>query len=259
MNHSLQPQWHGQICSVPNLLAKHDPIPRLDYDVSLRPDDNNILSVCFAQSRISPCELIQTKSCMPPNIVAHISIYAAYSSLQMMHQHGRSKWPLRGGMLKPVQHVLRLKPGGLLHAGPPCSSWVWLNRGTSKRSDTNPEGNTKERTVLQANTNLISKSELRWSSWDSCVWSWIQNSEKHYLIWIDVIFPLLRITARTVILLIIALARCCFFCVEQPRSSLMQKFVLFRGLRKALWELFGIQWQSVNLWGAQIAQIGSNP
>ena len=29
---------------------------------------------------------------------------------------------------------LRLKPGGLLFAAPPCSTFVWMNRGTSGRS-----------------------------------------------------------------------------------------------------------------------------
>ena len=43
-------------------------------------------------------------------------------------------------MLKALQHVLRLREGSLIHCGPPCSSWVWINRGTSGRSTSNPEG-----------------------------------------------------------------------------------------------------------------------
>lgn len=48
-------------------------------------------------------------------------------------------------------------------------------------------------------------------------------------------------------LLIIAVSRCVFFAVEQPRSSIMQEFGPMYGFRQALWNLLSIQWQSVNL------------
>lgn len=62
---------------------------------------------------------------------------------------------------------------------------------------------------------------------------------------------LLRITARMTFLLIIALCRCVYFAVEQPRSSIMQQFQNLKGFRSALWGLLRIQWQSVNLPRAQ--------
>ena len=37
------------------------------------------------------------------------------------------------GFLYALHLVLRLKPGGLLHLAPPCSTFVWINRGTSCR------------------------------------------------------------------------------------------------------------------------------
>jgi len=39
------------------------------------------------------------------------------------------------GMISAILMVLRLKMHGLLWAGIPCSSFTWLNRGTSGRSE----------------------------------------------------------------------------------------------------------------------------
>ena len=57
-------------------------------------------------------------------------------------------------MLVAVQQVLRLKAGGLLHGGPPCSSWIFLNAGTSRRSADQPVGDESQPSVRQANKNL---------------------------------------------------------------------------------------------------------
>ena len=43
-----------------------------------------------------------------------------------------------------------------MHAGPPCSSFTWLNRGTSKRSKESPNGDLSQRSVRQANLFLES-------------------------------------------------------------------------------------------------------
>lgn len=55
---------------------------------------------------------------------------------------------LRIGFVKAIQSVLRIREGGLIHAGPPCSSWIWMNRGTSKRSLGNLEGDRSEPSVV---------------------------------------------------------------------------------------------------------------
>ena len=39
-----------------------------------------------------------------------------------------------------ILHTLRLVPGGILTLGPPCGSFVWINRATSGRSSTSPYG-----------------------------------------------------------------------------------------------------------------------
>ena len=70
---------------------------------------------------------------------------------------------LRSGMFRAIQMVLRIKEGGLIHGGPPCSSYVWLNRGTSKRSTACPEGDSSEPSVRISNMNLICVF---------CGWTW---------------------------------------------------------------------------------------
>jgi hypothetical protein len=45
------------------------------------------------------------------------------------------------GFLRVLRHAMCLVPGGLVTAGLVCSSWCFLNRGTSKRSAVNPCGN----------------------------------------------------------------------------------------------------------------------
>ena len=64
-----------------------------------------------------------------------------------------AKW-LRQGFLKAIQLCLRLRIGGLAHAGPPCGSFVFLNRFTSGRSSTRPLGNRRDY-VLLANETLV--------------------------------------------------------------------------------------------------------
>ena len=48
--------------------------------------------------------------------------------------------PLRRGFLVALQYTMRIMKGGLLFAGLPCSSHVWISRGTSKRSRADPRG-----------------------------------------------------------------------------------------------------------------------
>ncbi|CAL1164269.1 unnamed protein product [Cladocopium goreaui] len=50
------------------------------------------------------------------------------------------------GFLRLVQMALRVVEDGVAHGGPPCSSFIWLNRGTSKRSAARPMGDQLEPT-----------------------------------------------------------------------------------------------------------------
>ena len=56
------------------------------------------------------------------------------------------------GWLKALSNIVHTKCDGLNHWGPPCSSWVFINRWTSGRTAQNPLGNEARRYVRDANT-----------------------------------------------------------------------------------------------------------
>ena len=66
-------------------------------------------------------------------------------------KNGSYKLRCRTGFIKAVQLVLRVKEGGCVTAGPPCSSFIVLNMGTSGRSSTRPLGHSWRPYVVQAN------------------------------------------------------------------------------------------------------------
>ena len=61
---------------------------------------------------------------------------------------------LRSGFCKFLQVILRLVPLGVLVAGPPCSSFVWVNKATSKRSRARPLGDSTKSYVRESNTTF---------------------------------------------------------------------------------------------------------
>ena len=63
-------------------------------------------------------------------------------------------WP-RPGLCQALQYVLRAKPNAMVVGGPPCSSFVWINSATSKRSADNPFGDTDRQYVRSSNKLLI--------------------------------------------------------------------------------------------------------
>ena len=60
----------------------------------------------------------------------------------------------RQGFMSAMKLTLRGIEGALLHAGPPCSSFVWCNRGTTHRTRDNVEGDGRQPTVRTANVCL---------------------------------------------------------------------------------------------------------
>jgi hypothetical protein len=96
------------------------------------------------------------------------------------------------GMLHAVGLVLRLKVGGLLWGGVPCSSWVWVNRATSRRTQNCPLGNPKEPSVRRANLLVV-----RWT-----------------------------------LLVLLAVSRGCLWLCEQPMSSLMPEHPRLRRVQE---------------------------
>lgn len=85
------------------------------------------------------------------------------------------------GFAHAIELVMRLRPGSLIWGAPPCSSFVFMSRGTTLRSTENPLGNVEHRSVRHAN----------------------------------------MVVARLVMLLMLGLLRGCEFCVEQPGTSVM--------------------------------------
>lgn len=85
------------------------------------------------------------------------------------------------GFCKAVLCVLRIRKGGLLWSGCPCSSFVWLARGTSGRSAETPYGNPDAPSAVLGNA----------------------------------------LFERSLLLAILAIARGVHIATEQPGSSLM--------------------------------------
>lgn len=103
-------------------------------------------------------------------------------SFEKRHQSGRALVPwffacsvLRPGFCKFIQACLRLIPLGAMICGPPCGSYVWVNRSTSRRSKKRPLGDCSKLYVRQSNTSFVS--------------IWYQThlySRKHYLKGLDI-------------------------------------------------------------------------
>ena len=127
--------------------------------------------------------------------------------------------------------VLHLAPKGVLVGGPPCQSWIWINRSTSGRTRDQIFGNTARSYVSHANTPLACMIEaqrnchfaiciliaacrgaMAFCSFDllwSCTWA-------------------VRITARFILLAMVAVVRGCHLLVEQPSGSIMLDFPYWR-------------------------------
>ena len=60
----------------------------------------------------------------------------------------------RSGLCQAVLYVLKAKPNALAFGGPPCSSFVWLNVATSKRSKSRPLGDVARDYIRLANKLL---------------------------------------------------------------------------------------------------------
>ncbi|CAK8986184.1 unnamed protein product [Durusdinium trenchii] len=62
------------------------------------------------------------------------------------------------------------------------------------------------------------------------------------------LYDVATITARLVLVLILAICRCCHTLVEQPRSSLMPWFGPFVDLARQLANLLGLPWTNTRMW-----------
>ena len=58
------------------------------------------------------------------------------------------------GFISSVRSLLKVAPAGLVTAGVPCGSYVFINRGTAKRSAATPQGDESAPHVATANKSL---------------------------------------------------------------------------------------------------------
>ena len=155
------------------------------------------------------------------------------------HESTSNDWAavLRFGFLMIMWQVLRLAPGALLVGGPPCNTWVFMNSGTSRRTRKRVLGDQKKKSVKESNENLGKIVWALFSHLDSIYsmnWSWMIN----IFFTTKLILPMWslvalwawvpRITARWIILGLVATARKVWFLTEQPRSSLMPFYAYVR-------------------------------
>jgi len=94
------------------------------------------------------------------------------------------------GFLHAVELALRIRPAGMAFFAPPCSSFVWVNRYTSGRSSSSPEGHRDRPHVQSANLIVV----------------------------------------RCCILIMILVSKGCMWCLEQPASSVMKFLPCFQDI-----------------------------
>ena len=136
----------------------------------------------------------------------------------------------RNGFYNCLLKVLRLQEGALMIGGPPCGSFVWVNRATSKRSRTRLFGDMTREYVKAANAILV-LIKLLSTRFDVVTTLALTLALSSYLtIIIDRgcfaqwEMTEIRITCRFVLLCLIAIARGAQVIWEQPSSSLMLDF-----------------------------------
>lgn len=100
------------------------------YDIESRPATNDITST------FGPCKLSLANPGSPLSV-------------------------LRPGFCQAILGTLRVAAGGVLTLGPPCGSFVWVNRSTSQRSPSRPYGNERLGYVETASLLLGSKIGIK--------------------------------------------------------------------------------------------------
>ena len=68
----------------------------------------------------------------------------------------------RKGFCAAILGVLRVRAEGFISFGPPCGSYVWINRATSGRSQEHPYGDESKPYVNKATMNLVFNLRSRW-------------------------------------------------------------------------------------------------
>ena len=146
---------------------------------------------------------------------------------------------------------MRLKEGGLLCCGPPCSSFVFLNSYTHGRTKTKPFGFAAVRSYVRlANQNLVKLNTVP-IYYEIQTQLWMKCELRLYPIHIfESLVAKLRITTRMILLWMVATVRYAFVLAEQPGTSCMLWFPYLLFFKKVL-ELLNIKRQQTYLSRAQ--------
>ena len=158
--------------------------------------------------------------------------------MTMRPHHRRLGADPRTGLCQAVLIALRCQVGALVMGGPPCSSFVWINSATSRRSRGRPLGDTSKKYIRSSNkplgmrvffprVDIIDMVNVL----DTCI---VPLNFCSY-------FPEPRLTARWTLILCICAIRKAFSLTEQPNSSSMVIFPYIRWLADTL-QAFGVPW-----------------
>lgn len=85
--------------------------------------------------------------------------------LKSLKARSRYMGQLRTGFMRAVYLVLRQRSGSLLHCGPPCGSFVFINSHTHKRTKDKPMGCSRE--YVRGANQLLGKNPI---CYHSIVW-----------------------------------------------------------------------------------------
>ena len=157
---------------------------------------------------------------------------------------------LRPGLCQAIQYILRAKECALAVGGPPCSSVVFINMATSKRSADSPFGDQSREYVRNSNKLLGAYYKWFWCLYNFSVYWWwpifIANGPWLYN------FP--RLTTRWALLLLLCAVRSVFTVTEQPSSSTMHHLPYIKFVIRAMKKL-GLSWGQTFLFPGYVTYI----
>lgn len=116
---------------------------------------------------------------------------------------------LRTGYLKAIQYALRVQADELVSFGLPCTLFIFMNSPTHQRSEESPYGDVSKQYIVQSN---VCPGKV--FSWLRCVLHVHASNTLHVTLQVQ-----LRVTSRTVTLLMLLSARAVYWLLEQPSSS----------------------------------------
>lgn len=124
-----------------------------------------------------------------------------------------------------------LQAGAHVIGGPPCSSWIWLSRGSTKRCRLRPQGSKRHPGVKKSNKLARRLLYLNLASTN-------RNGDTPVCAG-DICVLFILLLALHALRLEAAHKRGCFWTIEQPRSSLLAVYKPFKERLQFLWWISG--------------------